>query len=73
MGRAWVINKVNLFEKPLSETEQLELSDLLDKFFLMYENNFDCLVGDVTDDADFLSYEFKGLYDMVRMLSDRNI
>ena len=66
-------DKVNLFEKPLSETEQLELSDLLDKFFLMYENNFDCLVGDVDDDADFLSYEFKGLYNMVKMLSDRNI
>lgn len=66
-------DKVNLFEKPLSETEQLELSDLLDKFLLAYENNFDCLIGDVDDDADFLRYEFKGLYDMVRMLSDRNI
>ena len=57
----------------MSEKEQLELSDLLDKFFLMYENNFDCLIGNVDDDADFLSYELKGLYDMVRMLSDRNI
>ena len=40
-------DKLNLFEKPLSETEQLELSDLLDKFLLAYENNFDCLIGDV--------------------------
>lgn len=63
--------KENLFAKPMSEKEQLELSDLLDKFFLMYENNFDCLIGDIDEDADFLKYEFKGLYDMVSMLSAR--
>lgn len=66
-------DELNLFGKPLSETEQLELSDLLDKFLQAYENNFDSLTGDVDDDADFLMYEFKGLYDMVRILSDRNI
>lgn len=65
--------KVNFFAHPMSEEEQLELSDLLDKFFLMYENGFDCLIGDIDDDTDFLKYEFKGLYEMVSMLSDRAI
>lgn len=65
--------KVNFFAHPMSEEEQLELSDLLDKFFLMYENDFDCLIGDIDEDTDFLKYEFKGLYEMVSMLSDRAI
>ena len=64
--------KVNFFTHPMSKEEQLELSDLLDKFFLMYENGFERdLSGDIDDDTDFLKYEFKGLYEMVSMLSDR--
>ena len=66
-------DKVNFFEKPMSEEEQLELSDLLDKFLLTYENDFDCLIGDVEEDTDYLNEEFKRLYEMVSMLSDRAI
>lgn len=65
--------KVNFFEKPMSEEEQLELSDLLDKFLLTYENDFDCLIGDIEEDTDYLKDEFKRFYEMVVMLSDRAI
>ena len=66
-------DKVNFFEKPMSEEEQLELSDLLDKFLLTYENDFDCLIGDIEEDTDYLKDEFKRFYEMVVMLSDRAI
>jgi len=67
-------NHVNLFKKPMSEQEQLELSDKLDDFLQMYENGFaDQLSGDVEDDADYLTYEFKALYQIVKMLEDRAI
>lgn len=64
--------QVNMFKKPMTEQEQLELSDLLDKFLQMYENGFaDQLTGDTDDDADNLKYEFGQLYNLVKMLSDR--
>ena len=63
--------KVNLFEKTMSEEEQLELSYLLNKFVCTYENEFDCLVGDIEEDTDYLKDEFQRLYIMISMLSDR--
>lgn len=60
---------VNMFKYPLTEKEQFELSDLLDKFLQMYENNFaDQLIGDREDDSDTLLYEFKSLYELVDKL-----
>lgn len=59
---------VNLFKKPMTEQEQLELSGLLDDFSQMYDNDFfDYIDGD----ADELLYAFKGLYNMVDMLTVR--
>lgn len=57
---------INLFEKPMTKQEQLELSNLLDKFLILYENNFDGML-----DEDDLLYEFEQLYEMVNLLSNR--
>lgn len=63
---------VNLFKKPMTEQEQLELSDLLDKFSQMYDNGFeDQLTGDKDGDSEYLIYEFKQLFNMVDMLTVR--
>jgi hypothetical protein len=63
---------MNLFEVPMSEQEQFELSDYLNDFLNMYENGFADQVND-EDDRDTLLYEFKKLYDMVDMLQDRTL
>lgn len=57
---------INLFEKPMTKQEQLELSNLLDKFLILYENDFDGML-----DEDDLLYEFGQLYEMVKLLSNR--
>jgi hypothetical protein len=63
---------MNIFKQPMTIQEQEELSDLLDDFYLMYENGFCDQVND-EDDRDELLHEFKGLYDMVWMLEDREL
>lgn len=61
---------VNLFFSPLSEQQQVELSDLLDDFVIAYENSFADQVDD-PDDQDTLLYETKQLYDFVKDWEDR--
>lgn len=65
------LQHINLFAKTMSEQEQLELSNLLDDMIVMYENNFDFLIGDIEEDADFLNCELKRLYGMIKMLENR--
>jgi hypothetical protein len=61
---------INIFSN-ITETEQIELSDLLDKFLQLYENDFFDVVDD-DDDREQLMDEFKHLYNMVDMLQDRS-
>lgn len=61
----------NFFAKAMSEQEQLDLSDMLDNIIIMYENGFfDEL--DAEEDRNSMMHEFKPLYEMIKMLSDRN-
>jgi hypothetical protein len=64
---------VNLFVVPMTEKEQLELSDLLDEFTQLYENDFDGCVIENNYDATLeeLHDQFKGLYDMVKDLDSK--
>lgn len=63
---------VNIFNSPMSFQEQCELSNLLDGLTQLYENGFfDCVNND--DDNEGLLDEFEALYDMVKMLQDREM
>ena len=66
---------VNMFLIPMTESEQIELSDALDDFLQAYENEFfDLILEDDRDEtSDTLCYEFKELYELIKKLSDRVI
>lgn len=68
-------NEVNMFSAPLSEEEQIELSNVLDHFFQLYQNGFaDQIVEDGADEtSDNLCDELKDLYELVNQLIDRAI
>ena len=60
------------FLKNMVEDEQLELCNLLDKFLIHYENDFEDLMYAGKDDVDveLLLDEFKSLYRMIKRLED---
>jgi len=60
------------FLKNMTEDEQLELCNLLDKFLIHYENDFEDLMYAGEDDVDveLLLDEFKSLYRMIKRLED---
>ena len=63
---------MNLFEKPLTKQEQIELSDALDKFLVMYENGFaDQLYDDADLSAEDLVHELAALYMIAKKLENR--
>lgn len=63
---------VNLFEKPMTIQEQIELSNALDKFSQMYENGFlDQLHNDIELSSEDLEYELGALYRIIKELENR--
>lgn len=64
--------QVTLFETAMSVQEQIELSNLLDKFTQMYENCFyDQLHDDIELSSEDLQYELGSLYRFVKDLEKR--
>lgn len=66
---------LNIFQIPMTESEQIELSDALDNFSQAYENEFFDLIleGEREETSNALCYEFKELYELINKLSDRAI
>ena len=60
----------NLFDKPLTKEEKIDLNDALHKFIVSYENEFWDVVND-DDDREEVMYEFKNLYNIAKKLEDK--
>ena len=60
--------KYNLFERPMTIADQLELSECLTDFFKMYLNEFYDEVGENEEAVDNLCKNLHGLYKITRKL-----
>ena len=63
-------NPLNLFRSPMSEEKQIELSNALDDFIQVYENEFynQIVEGDADETSYWLCRELKDLYNLVETM-----
>ena len=63
--------KVNIFQIPMTQEEQIELSNELQDFLEMYINEFYDEVGENEESVDNLCKNLNGLYRITRKLVHR--